>query len=50
MKTEEIVIDGKKQVIVTDLEPGFDDDEILDDDLENTIEIPVVSEDNHDSL
>ncbi len=41
MKTEEIMIDGKKETIITGFEPGFDDDSILDDDLEDTIEIPV---------
>ena len=52
METEEVIIDGQKQTIVTKLEPGFDDDEIVFDDLDNTSEIPVkdiVNSDNNES-
>jgi hypothetical protein len=53
MKTEEVIIDGQKHVIVTKLEEGFDDDRIVTEDIEDTVKIPVeeiVNSDSNESI
>ena len=41
MEYHVVTIDGKEELIVTEFDPAFEDDSVLDDDLNDTIEIPV---------